>query len=96
MSKFNRLWFKNTGGFSNINCRWNKGGKFGEYMYGNYGGCSNSNPNTSTILSGSNNCITTPPTTTTTSSSQVTPAPDNITAKWIKNLSSEPLTEAQN
>ena len=57
----------------------------------------NPNPNVSSIISASNNTTaTTPKTAATTTSGPVTSAPDNLTAKWVKNLSSKPLMVAQN
>ena len=89
----NRLWHKASG----VHPKGEKG-KDNRYMHTISSGCSNQIPpniNTSTSIAA------TPPTAVTTaitsnllSMSSSTPAPDPIKAKWVKNLSSRPLTEA--
>ena len=64
-------------------------------MYGNYGGYSNPNSNTFSTVPGSNNSTATTTTTSTTTLDPVTLSPNNITAMWVKNLSSKLLMEAQ-
>ena len=62
-------------------------------MYTKYGGCLNSD--TFSTSSSSSNSMNTTLTATAMSSNPISPAPENIAARWVKNLSSKPLVEAQ-
>ena len=83
---FNRLWFKYRGGCSNNHSRYMYDSGNFRYKHHNLGGLSNSKNTTAT---------TTTATTTVTSTSKGTALADNIMAKWVVNLLSFPLTEAQ-
>ena len=86
VGKYNRCWLKTSGGCSKVH---SSSGKGKGYMYNNYIGHSNASP--TNITASIARATATPGFTTTTS----TPAPDTTNGKWIKNLSSRSLTEAQ-